>query len=113
MQILGKSHQVNAFCAAIQALKTGGIILADESWSGKNNQKLGWCSMFWTRQKKSTDFSSCYFEKMGSRAFGEVWTQAVILDRYTVEHDLANVRTHLENADEVSIVIASMIIHRN
>lgn len=23
-------HQVNAFCAAIQALKTGGIILADE-----------------------------------------------------------------------------------
>lgn len=33
--------------------------------------------------------------------------QAVILDRYTVEHDLANVRTHLGNADEVSIVIAS------
>ncbi len=33
--------------------------------------------------------------------------QAVILDRYTVEHDLANVQTHLGNADEVSIVIAS------
>ena len=25
-------HQVNAFCAAVQALKTGGIILADEDW---------------------------------------------------------------------------------
>jgi len=28
-------HQVNAFCAAIQALKTGGIILADEVGLGK------------------------------------------------------------------------------
>ena len=33
--------------------------------------------------------------------------QAVILDRYTVEHDQANIQRHLENADEVSIVIAS------
>ena len=24
-------HQINAFCAAIQALKTGGIVLADEA----------------------------------------------------------------------------------
>lgn len=28
-------HQVNAFCAAIQALKTGGIVLADEVGLGK------------------------------------------------------------------------------
>ena len=28
-------HQVNAFCAAVQALKTGGIILADEGGLGK------------------------------------------------------------------------------
>lgn len=28
-------HQVNAFCAAIQSLKTGGIILADEVGLGK------------------------------------------------------------------------------
>lgn len=28
-------HQINAFCAAIQALKTGGIILADEVGLGK------------------------------------------------------------------------------
>ena len=28
-------HQVNAFCAAVQALKTGGIILADEVGLGK------------------------------------------------------------------------------
>ena len=58
-------HQVNAFCAAIQALKTGGIILADEVGLGKTIE----------RSKKSADFASCYFEKtMGSRAFGKVWT---------------------------------------
>ena len=28
-------HQVNAFCAAVQSLKTGGIILADEVGLGK------------------------------------------------------------------------------
>ena len=28
-------HQINAFCAAIHALKTGGIILADEVGLGK------------------------------------------------------------------------------
>ena len=28
-------HQINAFCAAIQALKTGGIVLADEVGLGK------------------------------------------------------------------------------
>ena len=28
-------HQINAFCAAVQALKTGGIVLADEVGLGK------------------------------------------------------------------------------
>ncbi len=71
--------------------------------------KLGWCLiMFWTTEQKSTDFSSCYFEKQWEVELLEKFgRQAVILDRYTVEHDLANVRTHLGNADEVSIVIAS------
>lgn len=36
-------HQINAFCAAIQALKTGGIVLADEvSYHGQQgNIELG------------------------------------------------------------------------
>ena len=45
---------------------------------------------------------------MGSRTFRKVLdVKLSFLDRYTVEHDLANVQTHLGNADEVSIVIAS------
>ena len=102
-------HQVNAFCAAIQALKTGGIILADEVGLGKtieaglvlnyvldNGAKKVLISLPATLRKQ---WEVELLEKFGR--------QAVILDRYTVEHDLANVRTHLGNADEVSIVIAS------
>jgi len=29
-------HQINAFCAAVHSLKTGGIVLADEVGFGKN-----------------------------------------------------------------------------
>ena len=103
-------HQVNAFCAAIQALKTGGIILADEVGLGKtieaglvlnyvldNGAKKVLISLPATLRKQ---WEVELLEKFGR--------QAVILDRYTVEHDLANVRTHLENADEVT-----MTIHRN
>lgn len=102
-------HQVNAFCAAIQALKTGGIILADEVGLGKtieaglvlnyvldNGAKKVLISLPATLRKQ---WEVELLEKFGR--------QAVILDRYTVEHDLANVQTHLGNADEVSIVIAS------
>lgn len=102
-------HQVNAFCAAIQALKTGGIILADEVGLGKtieaglvlnyvldNEAKKVLISLPATLRKQ---WEVELLEKFGR--------QAVILDRYTVEHDLANVQTHLGNADEVSIVIAS------
>ena len=102
-------HQVNAFCAAIQALKTGGIILADEVGLGKtieaglvlnyvldNGARKVLISLPATLRKQ---WEVELLEKFGR--------QAVILDRYTVEHDLANVQTHLGNADEVSIVIAS------
>lgn len=96
-------HQVNAFCAAIQALKTGGIILADEVGLGKtieaglvlnyvldNGAKKVLISLPATLRKQ---WEVELLEKFGR--------QAVILDRYTVEHDLANVQTHLGNADEV------------
>lgn len=82
-------HQVNAFCAAIQALKTGGIILADEVGLGKtieaglvlnyvldNGAKKVLISLPATLRKQ---WEVELLEKFGR--------QAVILDRYTVEHD--------------------------
>lgn len=102
-------HQINAFCAAIQALKTGGIILADEVGLGKtieaglvlnyvldSGAKKVLISLPATLRKQ---WEVELLEKFGR--------QAVILDRYTVEHDRANVQRHLENTSEVSIVIAS------
>ena len=102
-------HQVNAFCAAIQALKTGGIILADEVGLGKtieaglvlnyvldNGAKKVLIALPATLRKQ--------WEVELSEKFGR---QAVILDRYTVEHDSADVRGHLENNAEISIVITS------
>ena len=83
-------HQVNAFCAAIQALKTGGIILADEVGLGKtieaglvlnyvldNGAKKVLISLPATLRKQ---WEVELLEKFGR--------QAVILDRYTVEHKL-------------------------
>ena len=89
MQILSQNpHQVNAFCAAIQALKTGGIILADEVGLGKtieaglvlnyvldNGAKKVLISLPATLRKQ---WEVELLEKFGR--------QAVILDRYTVEH---------------------------
>ena len=102
-------HQINAFCAAIQALKTGGIILADEVGLGKtieaglvlnyvldNGVKKVLISLPATLRKQ---WEVELLEKFGR--------QAIILDRYTVEHDRVNIQRQLENSHEVSIVIAS------
>lgn len=102
-------HQINAFCAAIQALKTGGIILADEVGLGKtieaglvlnyvldNGAKKVLISLPATLRKQ---WEVELLEKFGR--------QADILDRYTVDHDRIRIQSHLENTDEVSIVIAS------
>ena len=102
-------HQINAFCAAIQALKTGGIILADEVGLGKtieaglvlnyvldNGAKKVLISLPATLRKQ---WEVELLEKFGR--------QAEILDRYTVEHNEASIKRRLENTNEVSIVIAS------
>ena len=102
-------HQINAFCAAIQALKTGGIILADEVGLGKtieaglvlnyvldNGAKKVLIALPATLRKQ---WEVELLDKFGR--------QAVILDRYTVEHDKASIQRRLEDKDEVSIVITS------
>ena len=42
-------HQINAFCAAVQALKTGGIVLADEVGLGNIHLFHGAARLFFQR----------------------------------------------------------------
>ena len=102
-------HQINAFCAAIQALKTGGIILADEVGLGKtieaglvlnyvlsSGAKKVLISLPATLRKQ---WEIELMEKFGIRA--------VILDRYTVERDSVAIKRKLEDREIVSVILAS------
>lgn len=102
-------HQVNAFCAAIQALKTGGIILADEVGLGKTIEAgLVLNYVIDSGAKKVLISLPATLRKQWEVELLEKFRrQAIILDRYTVEHDRVNIQRRLENENELSIVIAS------
>ena len=102
-------HQINAFCAAIQALKTGGIILADEVGLGKTIEAgLVLNYVLDNGAKKVLIVLPATLRKQWEVELLEKFgRQAVILDRYTVDHDRSSIQRRLENTDEVSIVIAS------
>ena len=102
-------HQINAFCAAIQALKTGGIILADEVGLGKTieaglvlNYVLG------AGAKKVLISLPATLRKQWEVELLEKFNiSAVILDRYTVERDALAIMHQLEDRENVSVVLAS------
>ena len=102
-------HQINAFCAAIQALKTGGIILADEVGLGKTieaglvlNYVLG------SGAKKVLISLPATLRKQWEIELMEKFDiRAVILDRYTVERDAPTIKRKLEDREKVSVVLAS------
>lgn len=102
-------HQINAFCAAIQALKTGGIILADEVGLGKTIEAgLVLNYVIDSGAKKVLISLPATLRKQWEVELLEKFRrQAIILDRYTVEHDRVNIQRRLENENELSIVIAS------
>lgn len=102
-------HQINAFCAAIQALKTGGIILADEVGLGKTIEAgLVLNYVIDSGAKKVLISLPANLRKQWEVELLEKFRrQAIILDRYTVEHDRVNIQRRLENKNELSIVIAS------
>lgn len=102
-------HQINAFCAAIQALKTGGIILADEVGLGKTIEAgLVLNYVIDSGAKKVLISLPATLRKQWEIELLEKFRrQAIILDRYTVEHDRVNIQRRLENKNELSIVIAS------
>lgn len=102
-------HQINAFCAAISVLKTGGIVLADEVGLGKtieaglvikyvldSGAKHILISLPATLRKQ--------WEIELDEKFG---LKATILDRLSVEKDFYDTKNWLENPKDYRIILAS------
>lgn len=102
-------HQINAFCAAIQALKTGGIVLADEVGLGKTIEAgLTLKYVLDSGAKHVLIALPATLRKQWEVELEEKFNlQASILDRLTVESNLSFWKACLENRDEVRIVITS------
>ena len=102
-------HQINAFCAAIQALKTGGIVLADEVGLGKTIEAgLALKYVLDSGAKHVLIALPATLRKQWEVELEEKFNlQASILDRLTVESNLSFWKACLENRDEVRIVITS------
>lgn len=101
-------HQINAFCAAIQALKTGGIVLADEVGLGKTIEAgLVLKYVLDTGAKKILIALPATLRKQWEIELDEKFGLKVnILDRLTVEKDYHAMKSYLEK-DEVRIILTS------
>lgn len=102
-------HQINAFCAAIQALKTGGIVLADEVGLGKTIEAgLTLKYVLDSGAKRVLIALPATLRKQWEVELEEKFSlKATILDRLTVESNLSSWKSCLENRDKVRIVITS------
>lgn len=102
-------HQINAFCSAIQALKTGGIVLADEVGLGKTIEAgLTLKYVLDSGAKRVLIALPATLRKQWEVELEEKFSlKATILDRHTVESNLNFWKSCLENRDKVRIVITS------
>ena len=102
-------HQINAFCAAIQALKTGGIVLADEVGLGKTIEAgLTLKYVLDSGAKRVLIALPATLRKQWEVELEEKFSlKTTILDRLTVESNLSFWKSCLENRDKVRIVITS------
>jgi len=102
-------HQIHAFCAAIQALKTGGIVLADEVGLGKTIEAgLTLKYVLDSGAKRVLIALPATLRKQWEVELEEKFSlKATILDRLTVESNLNFWKPCLENRDKVRIVITS------
>lgn len=102
-------HQVNAFCAAISALKNGGIILADEVGLGKTIEAgLALKYVIDSGAKHILIALPATLRKQWEIELDEKFQlKATILDRLTVEKDYYGTKSWIEKKNEVRIVIAS------
>lgn len=102
-------HQINAFCAAIDAMKTGGIVLADEVGLGKTIEAgLVLRYMLESGAKKVMIALPASLRKQWELELEEKFDlKPVILDRLTVEHDADDWHRMLADGQSARIVITS------
>jgi len=102
-------HQINAFCAAIQALKTGGIVLADEVGLGKTIEAgLTLKYVIASGAKHVLIALPATLRKQWEIELEEKFgLKSTILDRLTVESAPVDWKTWLKDKNKVRIVITS------
>ena len=102
-------HQINAFCAAIPALKTGGIVLADEVGLGKTIEAgLTLKYVLDSGAKRVLIALPATLRKQWEIELEEKFgLESTILDRFTVESEPTGWKTWLEDKSKVRIVLAS------
>lgn len=102
-------HQINAFCAALQALKTGGIVLADEVGLGKTIEAgLVLKYVLESGAKRVLIALPASLRKQWELELEEKFKlEPVILDRLTVEKESREWRNRLTDTSKVRIVLVS------
>jgi helicase len=102
-------HQINALCAAIDALKTGGIVLADEVGLGKTIEAgLVLRYMLESGAKKVLIALPASLRKQWELELEDKFDlKSVILDRLTVEHDSVYWHKALADRHRLQIVLTS------
>ena len=102
-------HQINAFCAAIQALKTGGIVLADEVGLGKTIEAgLTLKYVLDSGAKRVLIALPATLRKQWEIELEEKFgLESTILDRFTVESEPTGWKIRLEDKSKVQIILAS------
>lgn len=102
-------HQINAFCAAIDAMKTGGMVLADEVGLGKTIEAgLVLRYMLESGAKKVLIVLPASLRKQWELELEDKFNlNSVILDKFTVEHDAQNWYRKLVDRQSVRIVLTS------
>lgn len=102
-------HQINAFCTAIQALRTGGIVLADEVGLGKTIEAgLVLKYMLESGARRVLIVLPASLRKQWELELYEKFgIESVILDRITLEKEYWAWRKRLTKNEEAMIVLTS------
>ena len=102
-------HQINAFCAAIRALRTGGIILADEVGLGKTIE-AGLVLKFVLEsggKKVLISLPASLRKQWEIELLEKFGIYSIILDRLTVDKDYQYWKKELTNTNTQNIIITS------